>query len=290
MIENLINNQTPSISNALLESRINSLAGVHKNAGKDLSDSEKAKLAEAAKGFESLFLNMIMKNMKEAMLEEKDEDFTFGADTLGSYSDMLLSDQIANGATGIGLAEKIYESMTGEKLERKIRPQPEIINLPTGEKGNDIRLMPDFRAMSPIPVKGNMWERVSTYDDIVRQASDKYDVPDNLIKSIIAAESAGKANAVSSAGAKGLMQLMDGTASYLGVANSFDPEENIMGGTLYISKMLERYDGNIPMALAAYNAGPGNVDKYDGIPPFNETKAYVKRVLSYMENLRSEQA
>lgn len=120
-------------------------------------------------------------------------------------------------------------------------------------------------------------------DQIFDKAADKYNVPVELLKSVAKAESNFRANAVSRCGAQGIMQLMPSTAKGLGVTNSFDPEQNIMGGAKYISGLLKRYDGNTSLALAAYNAGSGNVAKYGGIPPFKETQNYVKKILGYMQ-------
>lgn len=121
------------------------------------------------------------------------------------------------------------------------------------------------------------------YETYFQEASNTYGVSAAILKSIARAESNFNPTAVSSAGAVGIMQLMPSTAAALGVSNAYDVRENILGGAKYIGQLLSKYQGNISLALAAYNAGSGNVDKYGGIPPFAETQNYVRKVLSYMD-------
>lgn len=119
-------------------------------------------------------------------------------------------------------------------------------------------------------------------DAIFEEASNTYHVPVNLIKAVAKAESNFNPNAVSKAGAIGVMQLMPATARSLGVTDPYDARQNIMGGTKYLRENLDRFDGDVSLALAAYNAGPNSVQKYGGIPPYQETQNYVKIVTSYM--------
>ncbi|WP_051532819.1 lytic transglycosylase domain-containing protein [Lachnobacterium bovis] len=122
----------------------------------------------------------------------------------------------------------------------------------------------------------------SEYEKYFEEASRTYNVDINLLKCVAKAESDFNPKCVSGAGAVGIMQLMPATAKSLGVSNSYDPRENIMGGAKYIADKLALYNGNVSLALAAYNAGSGNVKKYGGIPPFKETQNYVKKILNYL--------
>ncbi len=120
------------------------------------------------------------------------------------------------------------------------------------------------------------------FSELIAAAAEKFDVDANLIQAVIKAESNFNPKAVSSSGALGLMQLMPSTAESLGVDDPLDPEQNIFGGTKFLHRLLDKYKNDVSLALAAYNAGPGAVDKYGGIPPYAQTQTYVKRVLDYM--------
>ena len=127
---------------------------------------------------------------------------------------------------------------------------------------------------------GPLWK--SDYNDIIVEAARKFDVDAALVSAVIKAESDYNPRTVSHKGARGLMQLMPATAERFGVTNSFDPTQNIHAGTKYLRWLLKKFDGNADLAVAAYNAGEGNVWKYDGVPPFRETVNYINRISKHI--------
>ncbi|MGL4388561.1 MAG: lytic transglycosylase domain-containing protein [Brevinema sp.] len=143
---------------------------------------------------------------------------------------------------------------------------------------------------TPTPLPKNMIDSSNpgTWDQIIKKAGSEFDIDERLIHAVIQAESAYNPQAVSRVGAQGLMQLMPNTAKELGVTDSFNPEQNIIGGTKYLREMLNYYKGDLTKTLAAYNAGPDAVDRSNGIPPYRETQEYVPKVLNYYYNLRHQ--
>jgi soluble lytic murein transglycosylase-like protein len=141
-----------------------------------------------------------------------------------------------------------------------------------------VEIVPD-PIPAPVPPTAAPTPNPTTLRQLLTHAGTQHNIDADLLASIVHAESNGNPRAVSRAGAQGLMQLMPATASTLGVHNSFAPDQNISGGTTYLDQLLTRYHDNTALAVAAYNAGPAAVDRYHGIPPFAETRAYVARVI-----------
>ncbi len=257
----------------------------HINRTPEIADSngikDKTKLAKASKDFESLMTSMLIKSMTQnskGMFGGEEED-GFGNDMMSVLYESQLADMITKNK-GLGIADMIYRKLTGENLPLTIpiKSTEKTLDINTTDKANYNKVEPSQSSIN----------RLKAYEDIIQEASEEFGVPENVIKSVILTESAANPQAISRCKAKGLMQLMDGTAKDMGVRNVWDARENIFGGTKYLSLMLRQYNGDLKLALAAYNAGPGNVDKYNGIPPFSETKQYVARVFGYLKNWESE--
>lgn len=129
--------------------------------------------------------------------------------------------------------------------------------------------------------------RSAVFDDLIEEHAKANELNPVLVRAVIEAESAFNPRAVSRVGARGLMQLMPATARDLGVVDPFDPEDNIRGGTKYLRSLLDRFDGDVELALAAYNAGPGAVEKYDGVPPYRETRNYVAKIGNRIKDIKA---
>jgi soluble lytic murein transglycosylase-like protein len=155
-------------------------------------------------------------------------------------------------------------------------------NVPTDYRWTEIKKNKKARSVS------NKVTNRSKFDYHIKRAASKYGLNPALVKAVVRQESDFDPAAVSEVGACGLMQLMPGTADLMNVKNIFDPQDNIFGGSRYLSQMLEMFGGNVSYALAAFNSGPNNVKKHKGIPPFEQTQDFVQKVLKYYRQYRSE--
>lgn len=236
-------------------------------------DASKAKLQKAAKDFESLFVGYMLKGMRSTIPKSGTEKDEFGGDMMEGMFDMEFAKYISNNSN-LGLGEMLYKKLTGEDLPKAAAHQsyrlPSIPAQTANASGTKA-------ASQPVAPSASVQKRIESYSDTIQAASQKYGVNPNLIKAVMASESGGKPNAQSSKNAKGLMQLIDSTAADMGVQNVWNPQQNIFGGAKYLKQMLDKFQGDLPSAVASYNAGPAAVEKQGGVPAIKETKDYVSK-------------
>lgn len=272
-------------------------------------EQEKTRLKKATKEFESFFMYQLMKSMRKTIPESSLNEGGMMAGGMGKdiFTDMfdmhISKEMVSDSDRSISAMlykslEKVVEAPYKTEAEGAVpikpldRNEPKAIpldmnklkDIPKEEKAIPLEQPQKFKTVQQPIGRIKNDNILSQYGDIISKAAEEHDLDPSLIISVIQTESNGDPNAISSAGAKGLMQLIDSTATELGVKNAFDPEENIMAGSRYLKDMLDRF-GDTKTALAAYNAGPGNVMRYNGIPPFKETEKYVEKVVDTLNRI-----
>lgn len=238
-------------------------------AQKVLSESaqKRLRLRKATREFEAVFISQILKNMRNVDFGDKEEGF--GKDIMLDMADESVSRQLAlTGMLGIGdlLYERLVQRLGGEGDD-------------SAAQLNGVQRM-SYRAQSR-----RTRLDLETFRSEIDRAARATGLSPALIESVIKQESAGDPTAVSPKGARGLMQLMPDTASEMGVTDTLDPGQNIMGGAKYLKNLLDRF-GNLRLALAAYNAGPATVEKYGDVPPYAETEGYVDSIVTSLKELK----
>lgn len=241
-----------------------SVQAVHNTHPSPDPQAEAARLKKACVQFEAMFIAQMLKTMRQGSQllspEEKQDGLGLGGDN--PYQEMFdweLAVKLSE-RSPLGLAKVLERRYEGQAPLEPSAPDPS----------------------GSTPAKPTPLHLPGGLEQIIGRAAAEHDLDPKLIQAVIAAESGGNAGAVSPKGAKGLMQLMDSTATDMGVEDPLNPAENVRGGAAYLRRMLDRYRGNRALALAAYNAGPGAVDRYGGVPPYPETVAYVRKVLQHL--------
>jgi Rod binding domain-containing protein len=267
-------------------------------------EQEKARLKEAARQFEALFSYQLLKTMRATIPENPLSEGVPMAGGGGKEIFTQLFDlEISRKMTGNGqtsLAEVLYRSME-KAVEAQFGELPDAPGMkplrPEDSDGIPVHrnVVDDLPKRLPVPIpkapgpagsipisnQESSDPIMQKFGGLIREVAASSGVKPELVYAVIKHESDGEPTAVSPKGAKGLMQLMDSTAADYGVVNIMDPASNITGGTRYLRDLLDRF-GDLKTALAAYNAGPGTVERYGGVPPYRETTEYVKRVVDSM--------
>jgi soluble lytic murein transglycosylase-like protein len=228
------------------------------------SATQLKKLKKAAQDFEAIIITQMLKNMRRSMPESQ----LFGNGFAGDMYQSMFDETMAETMAGKGVFQ------LSDNILRSFGVNDDAAVTSSGQTLDDYRL-------HSIKVRGQNVDPFDWDRSIISEAGELHDVDPKLIEAVIKVESGFRSNAVSSAGATGLMQLMRDTADELGVRDRMSARENIMAGTRYLKGLLQRFDDDLELALAAYNAGPTTVQKYQGIPPYPETQRYVNKVMEH---------
>lgn len=245
-------------------------------------------LEKAAKEFEAVFMNSLMKAMRRTVPDNKLFNSSGPTKFYQQMQDAEMAKNMASGHGQMGIADMIVrqfksnvQGVTNEAIQPQHPPVSPVameryrsMGQATGEVASMVRLRSSAQQNGAAVA-----DTLRRFEQEITQSARQNGLDPALVLAVVMEESGGDPLATSGKGACGLMQLMPGTAAELGVDDATSPSQNVAGGSLYLSKMLKRYDGNLELALAAYNAGPGNVDKAGRqVPQFKETITYVKRV------------
>jgi len=240
----------------------------------NIDAAKKVKLQKAVQEFEALFVSYMLKTMRESVQKADTEGESFGGDLFDDMFNVEVAKAISKQGS-FGIAESLYKKITGESLQNVPIDTQSLLQL----RASKIRYSKNQNHSSPSGVSTTLNERINRFQSAIDEAAEKHGIDSTLVKAVIAAESAGNPHALSSKRAKGLMQLIDSTAAEMGVENVWDPTDNINGGTKYLKSLLDKFNGDVKLAVASYNAGPERVEKYGDVPPIKETQNYVARVL-----------
>ncbi len=255
------------------------------------ADGEEKALREVSRDMESLFVKLLLDSMDKTVPRGDDSwDNSQAMQTWRGMFNEEISGQLGE-SSPIGLADIIFKQLSKDMARHKeVLPAGTVPgkDLPGTTASSPVAApqAPQPQAVAPARHHSTATQRVSDLRGLIERAAGDEGIDPALVAAMITQESGGDPEAVSPAGARGLMQLMPATARMLGVEDVFDPQQNLSGGVRYISQLLERFGGDEKLALAAYNAGPGTVDRYGGVPPYRETTDYVERVTRLKENFR----